>query len=94
MDIDRRLMPRYDVVLPIVIGGVQGTTRNVGVAGVRFAAPVAFPLEQSITFSVTLSASSAIDCTGIVKRATRLKDGQFEIVATIETLDLKPLPRP
>ena len=96
MNTDRRLMPRYDVVLPIVAGDLRGTTRNLGVNGVSFVIPAALRLEEEIAFSVELSPEPnllTMNCTGLVKRATRLKDGQFEIVATIEKLDLDTLPR-
>ncbi len=84
-------MPRYNVVLPISAGNVRGTTRNVGVNGVSFVAPAALGLEESIAFSITLSPEPnalAMNCKGVVKRATRMKDGQYEIVATIDALDL------
>src|SRR2546430_1057994 len=91
MNTDRRLMPRYAVMLPISAGGVRGTTRNVGVSGVSFVAPSSLRLEESIAFSITLSPEPnplAMNCTGVVKRATRMRDGQYEIVATIDELDL------
>ena len=90
---DRRLMPRYNVSLPIAAGDVKGTTRNLGVTGVSFVAPANFPVDQAISFSITLSPEPTgltMNCHGVVKRTTRIKDGQFEIVATIETLDLQP----
>jgi hypothetical protein len=96
MNTDRRLMPRYDVALPIIAGGLRGTTRNVGVTGVSFVAPAALRIEESIAFSIVLSPEPnalTINCTGVVKRATRMKDGQFEIVATIDALDLDTAPR-
>ena len=87
-------MPRYDVTLPISVGNLRGTTRNVGVTGVRFVAPAALTVEEKIEFTVVLAPepnSLTMNCSGVVKRATRLKDGQFEIVATIDALDLDTL---
>ena len=96
MDTDRRLLPRYDVALPITAGNLRGTTRNLGVNGVSFVAPAALRVEETITFSILLSPEPnalAMNCTGVVKRATRTKDGQFEIVATIDELQLDTEPR-
>jgi hypothetical protein len=96
MDTDRRLLPRYDVALPITAGNLRGITRNLGVNGVSFVAPVALRVEETIAFSILLSPEPnalAMNCTGVVKRATRLKDGQFEIVATIDELQLDTMPR-
>ena len=97
MDTDRRLLPRYNVVLPITIGNLRGTTRNLGVNGVSFVVPAPLRLEENIAFSVVLSPEPnalMMNCKGVVKRATRTKDGQFEIVATIDALDLDTAPRP
>ena len=96
MNTDRRLMPRYDVALPVVAGQLRGTTRNLGVNGVTFVVPAALQIDEEIAFSVQLSPEPnllTMNCTGVVKRVARMKDGQFEIVATIEKLDLDTLPR-
>ena len=84
-------MPRYNVALPITAGDVRGTTRNLGVNGVSFVAPATLPVDESVDFSILLSPEPnllTMNCRGVVKRATRLKDGQFEIVLTIDALDL------
>jgi len=89
-------MPRYGVALPIVVAGMTGTTREMGVTGVSFVAPQALPPEEAITFSITLSGERyglIAECRGTVKRVTPMKDGQFEIVATIDALDLRPSAR-
>lgn len=96
MDTDRRLLPRYDVALPIAVGNLRGTTRNLGVNGVSFVAPAALRLEETINFAILLSPEPnalTMNCTGVVKRSTRTKDGQFEIVATIDELQLDTAPR-
>jgi hypothetical protein len=95
METDRRLMPRYNVALPIAAGKMHGTTRSVAVSGVSFVVPAALPVDEAIAFSITLSPAPAgltMHCRGVVKRAVRIKGGQFEIVATIDTLELKPSP--
>ena len=97
MDTDRRLLPRYDVALPITVGNLRGTTRNLGVNGVSFVVPAALRLEETIAFSILLSPEPnplAMNCTGVVKRSTRTNEGQFEIVATIDDLQLDTAPRP
>jgi len=94
MEIDRRLMPRYTVGLRIVVGGMEGATRDIGVNGVSFVVPRALPVSQPISFSITLDGEPArlrLDCAGTVKRCERSSGGQFEVVATIERLDLQPL---
>ena len=93
MEIDRRLMPRYTVGLRIEAGGMEGTTRDIGVSGVSFVLPRALPVDETLSFTITLDAAPALllDCAGTVKRAAPTKDGQFEIVATIERLEIKPL---
>ena len=84
-------MPRYNVALPIVAGDLRGTTRDLGASGVSFVAPAALRVDQSVAFSIVLSPEPnplTMNCTGVVKRATRLKDGQFEIALSIDALDL------
>ena len=96
MNIDRRLMPRYTVALPITAGNVRGMTRNLGVTGVSFVASSTLKLEESIDFSIELSPEPnmlTMNCKGVVKRAARMKDGQFEIVATIDAMELDTAPR-
>ena len=88
MNTDRRLIPRYELALPISIGALRGTTRNLGVNGVSFVVPAALRVEENIRFSIVLSSALAMNCSGTVKRSTRTKDGQFEIVATIDQIDL------
>jgi hypothetical protein len=95
METDRRLMPRYNVALPITAGTLRGTTRSLAATGVSFVAPAALPVAETVAFSITLGPAPAgltLHCSGVVKRAIRTRDGQFEIVATIDTLDLKPSP--
>src|SRR5262249_2119599 len=96
MNTDRRLMPRYTIALPITAGSLRGTTRNLGVTGVSFVAPSSLSLEENIAFSITLAPEPnmlSMNCRGVVKRAARMKDGQFEIVATIEAMELDTAPR-
>ena len=91
MNTDRRLMPRYAVALPITAGNLRGTTRNLGVSGVSFVAQSAPNVDESIDFSIVLSPEPntlTMNCRGVVKRTARTKDGQFEIVATIDSMDL------
>ena len=88
---ERRSMPRYNIALPITAGNVRGTTRNLGVSGVSFIAPAALSVDESVTFSIVLEPEPrplTMNCTGVVKRATPLKDGRFEIALTIDALDL------
>ena len=97
MNTDRRLMPRYTVALPITAGTVRGTTRNLGVSGVSFVAQSTLNVDEDIEFSIVLSPEPnalTMNCRGVVKRTTRTKDGQFEIVATIEAMDLDTALRP
>ena len=84
-------MPRYNVALPIIAGTLRGTTRNLGVNGVSFVAPSTLRVDESVAFSIHLSPEPnplTMNCKGVVKRATRLKDGQFEIALSIDALDL------
>ena len=84
-------MPRYNIALPIIAGSVRGTTSNLGVNGVSFVAPSTLRVDESIDFSILLSPEPnplTMNCKGVVKRATRLKDGQFEIALSIDALDL------
>ena len=84
-------MPRYNVALPIVAGSVRGTTRNLGVNGVSFVASSALRIDESVAFSITLTPEPnplTMNCTGTVRRSTRLRDGQFEIALSIDALAL------
>jgi hypothetical protein len=88
---ERRAMPRYNIALPITAGSLRGTTRTLGVSGVSFVAPSMLHVDESVDFSVHLSPEPnplTMNCKGVVKRATRLKDGQFEIALSIDALDL------
>jgi len=89
-------MPRYNLALPITVGELAGVTRNLGVTGVSFIVPADVRVDEPIAFSIVLTPEPnalTMNCTGVVKRATRLKDGQFEIAATIERLELDTMPR-
>ena len=84
-------MPRYNIALPIIAGNVRGTTCNLGVNGVSFVEPSTLRVDESVDFSILLSPEPnplTMNCKGVVKRATRLKDGQFEIALSIDALDL------
>jgi hypothetical protein len=88
---ERRATPRYEVALPITAGALRGTTRNLGVSGVSFIAPAALRVNEEVTFSIVLSPGPSpltMNCRGVVKRATRLKDGQFEMALSIQALQL------
>jgi hypothetical protein len=96
MNTDRRVVPRYTLALPVIIGNLRGTTRNLGISGVSFVAQCTVKVDESIAFSIVLSPEPnalAMNCRGVVKRASRMKDGQFEIVATIESMELDTAPR-
>jgi len=84
-------MPRYNIALPITAGGLRGTTLNLGVSGVSFVAPTTLRVDENVDFFIHLSPEPnplTMNCKGVVKRATRLKDGQFEIALSIDALDL------
>ena len=52
---ERRLLPRYQVALPIVAGGESGLTVNVSASGVRFVCPRAFGSGAVIELVIDMS---------------------------------------
>src|SRR6266513_6404284 len=89
--------PCHDVAMPIEIGAVRGTTRNVGVDNVVFASPVSFQVGSSISFVISTAAETAapvrLECRGIVTNESQNPSGGFETAATIDSIRIMPAER-
>jgi|GEM_PF-6793690 len=87
--------PSHSVAMPIEIGEVRGTTRNVGADAVVFAAPVPFPVGSAISFVLSPPAETAapvrLECRGVVVRGEVRPDGGFETTATIDSVRIVPI---
>src|SRR2546423_3233588 len=87
--------PCHDVAMPIEIGNVRGTTRNVGVDNVVFASPVSFRVGSLISFVISTPAETAapvrLECSGIVTNDHENPSGGFSTPATIHSIPIFPL---
>jgi hypothetical protein len=82
------MTPRYALAVPIAIGDVSGTTRDVGVGGVRFDSPIPFELQQSISFALTVGRPSeaiTVRCVGVVQLVEQAGGG-FVVDASIDQI--------
>ena len=82
--------------MPIEVGGVRGTTSNVGADNVVFASPASFAVGAAIRFVISTPAGAEaplrVECSGVVT-GERAREGGFETSATIETVHIVPLER-
>ena len=83
--------PCHNVVMPIAIGDVHGTTRNVGVDNVVFASPVSFAVGSEISFVISTATEIRFQCSGVVTNDQQHPDGGFEIAATIQSIRILPV---
>ena len=87
---DGYVWPSHSVSMPIEIGEVRGTTRNVGVTGVVFDSPVRFAPGSIISFVISMRSETQapvrLECEGVVTRDGSSKNGDYEIAATIATI--------
>ena len=94
---DGHTWPCHDVAMPIEIGNVRGTTRNVGVDNVVFASPVSFRIGTVISFVISTPAETAapvrLECSGIVTNDHENPSGGFETAATIDSIRILPAER-
>ena len=81
------------MAVPIDIGGVRGTTRNVGGGSVVFASPASFAVGSAISFVLITPAEPAallrFACSGTVTQNQAIDSG-FETAATIDSIHLVP----
>src|SRR6266511_1189644 len=86
--------PCHDVAMPIEIGNVRGTTRNVGVDNVVFASPASFRVGSVISFVISTPAETAatvrLEGSGIVTNDHENPSGGFETAATIDSIRIMP----
>jgi hypothetical protein len=81
MNQERRLVPRYELALPMLVGEVRGLTRNLSLEGVLFLSPAQFAGGEAIRVTIFVSAGA----TGSVMRLEGLgavvrsdpENGQF-----------------
>lgn len=93
-------MPRYNIVLPVEIGGVHGVTRSFGVSGVQFDAPIALEVGRRIDFAVSIAGDDRVEplrleCGGEVIRVDAVDGGMQTVAATIDririgSIDIEP----
>ena len=63
---DGQSWPCHSVAMPIDIGTVRGTTRNVGVDHVVFTSPVPFAVGSAISFVISTATEIRFECSGTV----------------------------
>jgi len=83
--------PCHDVAMPIAIGDVRGTTRNVGGDSVVFASPVPFAVGSVISFVISTRQETALECRGVVTNQQESPGGGFETAATIDSIRIVPI---
>ena len=88
---DGHAWPCHSVAMPIAIGDVHGTTRNVGVDNVVFASPVSFGVGSEISFVICTATELRFACSGIVTGDQQRPEGGFEIAATIQSIRILPV---
>jgi hypothetical protein len=88
--VDGQTWPSHDVAMPIAIGDVRGTTRNVGVDSVVFASPVSFDVGSVISFVISTRQETALECRGTVTDDQESASGGFETAATIDSIRIVP----
>lgn len=88
---DGQPWPCHDVAMPIEIGSVRGTTRNVGVDNVVFASPVSFAVGSAISFVISAPDEIRFECSGTVTDDHENPSGGFDIAATIDSIRILPL---
>ena len=59
MQEERRLVPRYELALPVLIGAVRGTTRNLSLEGVLFISSLRFALGDVIRLTIFVSGGTS-----------------------------------
>jgi hypothetical protein len=89
--VDGQSWPCHDVAMPIAIGDVRGTTRNVGVDSVVFASPVSFAVGSTISFVISTRQQTALECRGVVLNEHESPSGGFETAATIDSIRIVPI---
>ena len=82
--------PSHSVAMPIEIGSVRGTTRNVGVDNVVFASNVSFPVGSPISFVIAAPEELRLECRGVVTFDHQNPAGGFETAATIDSIRIVP----
>lgn len=87
---DAESWPCHDLAMPIEIGDVRGTTRNVGVDNVVFASSVSFAVGSPISFVIAAPEEIRIECCGVVTDDRQDSAGGFETAATIDSIRIVP----
>ena len=59
MSQERRLVPRYELALPVLVGEVRGMTRNLSLEGVLFVSESRFASGETIRITIYVSAGSS-----------------------------------
>jgi len=92
---DGQSWPCHDLAMPIEIGSVRGTTRNVAVDSVVFASPVSFAIGSVISFVIRTPAGATapvrLECRGTVTDDHQNPSGGFDVAATIDSIRILPL---
>jgi len=86
--------PCHDLAMPIEIGGVRGTTRNVGVDHIVFASPMSFSVGSAISFVISTPTEIRFECSAVVTNEQESPGGGFETAASIHSIRILPLAWP
>ena len=77
--------------MPIEIGDVHGTTRNVGVDSVVFASPVSFAVGSEISFVISTPTEIRFQCSAVVTEDQVIPGGGFQTAAIIQSIRIIPV---
>jgi hypothetical protein len=83
--------PCHNLAMPIAIGDVHGTTRNVGVDSVVFLSPVSFAVGSEISFVISTPADFRFQCSAVVTEDRESPSGGFQTAASIQSIRIVPL---
>jgi hypothetical protein len=60
MNQERRLVPRYELALPVLVGETRGITRNLSLEGVLFVSASPFAAGETIRITIFVSAGASV----------------------------------
>jgi PilZ domain len=91
MNEDRRVLPRYEIALPVEIGATRGVTRNLSLEAVLFVSPASFDVGADIHFVIEFGQSEVmpdvqLECSGTVTRSEAEDGGDYATAAVITDL--------
>lgn len=88
---ERRQVPRYDLLLPVRVGSIHGTTRNLSLEGVLFVTPRMFAEGDRVDVTIFVSADPRrpvlrLEGNGTVVRSHRATGLTWETAVSLDGL--------